>query len=254
MARGVLMTWLWKRSAKKHHLHLICEADGGESLSRGIQRISSRIARALNEYFDRKGQPSCTVGARTGVRSRLGLMNSSLLLVGLGKALFGIFVGALGIFAAARTLHRLLGSGSTDSGQREGNLAIGIFKAGSLLALGILLQHGVSATFNAMDLLYRDATITLVAVRRFTTFALVHLSLSIVVSAAVLALGTWVFTRLTRGVDELAEIRKGNAAPAVVLAAVMIVLALMTAPGLQMALDGLLPLPQLGRDEVSGPT
>ena len=37
-----------------------------------------------------------------------------------------------------------------------------------------------------------------------------------------------------------------------VMAAVMVVLALMTAPGLQMALDGLLPLPTLGRDEVAG--
>ncbi|MCO4763493.1 MAG: DUF350 domain-containing protein, partial [Myxococcales bacterium] len=64
----------------------------------------------------------------------------------------------------------------------------------------------------------------------------------------VLAFGTGVFSRLTRGVDELQEIREGNVAPALVLAAVMVVLALLAAPGLQMALDGLLPLPELGRD------
>jgi uncharacterized membrane protein YjfL (UPF0719 family) len=179
-------------------------------------------------------------------------MNLSLLLVGLAKAAFGIVVGAVGIFVASRALHRLIGSGSTDTGQREGNVAIGVLKAGSLVALGILLQHAVSATFDAMDLLYRDADLTAKALGRLGTYAALHVGLSIVVSAVVLALGTWLFMHLTRGVDEMKEIRGGNIAPAVVLAAVMVVLAMMTAPGLQMALDGLLPLPTLARDQVAG--
>ena len=182
------------------------------------------------------------------------LMNISLLLVGLAKALFGILVGAVGIFAAARALHRLLGSGKTDKETKAGNLAIGILKAGSLIALGILLQHAVTATFDAMDLMYRDQQITSLTFGKFATYASVHLGVSVAVSAVVLALGTFLFTKLTRGVNEMEEIRKGNTAPAVVLAAVMIVLALMTAPGLQMALDGLLPLPELGRDQVAGPS
>jgi uncharacterized membrane protein YjfL (UPF0719 family) len=180
-------------------------------------------------------------------------MNSSMVLVGLAKAAFGIIVGALLIFVASRALHRMLGAGSTDEEQREGNLAVGILTAGSLIALGIMLRHAVMATFNAADLMYRDAEITLVAVRRVGSYALVHLGLSSVLSAVVLALGTWIFSKLTRGVDEMEEIRKGNASPALVLAAVMVVLALLTAPGLQMALDGLLPLPQLGRDMLEAP-
>jgi uncharacterized membrane protein YjfL (UPF0719 family) len=180
-------------------------------------------------------------------------MNTSLLLVGLAKALFGLLVGAAGIFIAARALHRLLGSGETDEHTKAGNNAFGVFKAGSLVALGILLQPAVSATFDAMDLLYRDQELTFVAVRRFFTYAGIHVGLSVVVSACVLALGTFLFTKLTKGVDELSEIRKGNLAPAMVLAAVMVVMALMTAPGLRTALDGLLPLPTLGRHEVTGP-
>jgi REP element-mobilizing transposase RayT len=43
-------------SIRKDHLHLICEADSTLAVSRGIQRIASRIARALNQYFDRKGR------------------------------------------------------------------------------------------------------------------------------------------------------------------------------------------------------
>ena len=181
-------------------------------------------------------------------------MNGALLLVGLAKALFGLLVGAAGIFVAARALHRLIGSGKTDEHTKAGNNAVGILKAGSLIALGILLQPAVNATFDAMDLLYRDQELSMVALRRFVTYGLLHVGLSVVVGALVLALGTWLFTKLTRGVDEMSEIKAGNLAPALVLAAVMVVMALMTAPGLRTALDGLLPLPTLGRDQVVAPS
>jgi uncharacterized membrane protein YjfL (UPF0719 family) len=74
------------------------------------------------------------------------------------------------------------------------------------------------------------------------------------VGAAALAIGAFLFSRLTRGVDEIAQIRKGNVAPAIVLGTVMVVIALMVAPGLETALDGLLPLPTLARDEVVAPS
>jgi hypothetical protein len=48
-------------------------------------------------------------------------------------------------------------------------------------------------------------------------------------------------------------VRKGNIAPAIMLGAVLVVLALATAPGLEVALQGLIPLPQLGKDELIAP-
>lgn len=181
-------------------------------------------------------------------------MDTSLLLFGLAKVVFGIFVGAVGIFIASRGLHRLLGSGEIDSQTKEGNLAIGVLKAGSLVALGMLFQHPVSATFSAFDLMYSGGMLEGGALVKVLVYALSHLGLSIVVSASVLALGTMIFTALTRGVDEMEEIRKGNVAPAIVLSAVMVVLALLTSPGLDNALQGLLPLPELGRDQVIVPS
>ncbi len=181
-------------------------------------------------------------------------MNLALVVVGLLKALFGVIVGAAGIFVSSRALHRLLGSGALDASQREGNVAVGVLKAGSLIALGLLLQHAVVSTFDALDLMYRDAAIDGTALRHIFTYAALHVGVTVVVGACVLALGTMLFTRLTRDVDEMAEIRRGNVAPAIVLAAVMVVLAVMTAPGLQMTLEGLIPLPELGRDLISGPS
>lgn len=43
-------------SIQGNHLHLIAEGDDTQALSRGIQRLASRIARTLNKRFGRKGR------------------------------------------------------------------------------------------------------------------------------------------------------------------------------------------------------
>ena len=43
-------------SVQNDHLHLICEARNRESLSRGIQGLSTRIAKGLNRFWQRKGK------------------------------------------------------------------------------------------------------------------------------------------------------------------------------------------------------
>ena len=82
-------------------------------------------------------------------------------------------------------------------------------------------------------------------------YGVVHSTTALAMGAAVLVFGTRGFVRLTPDTDELAEIRAGNVARAVVLAAVMIVLALLAEQGLETLLDALLPLPTLGRDLVA---
>jgi uncharacterized membrane protein YjfL (UPF0719 family) len=181
-------------------------------------------------------------------------MTPSLALIGIGKVLFGILVGAAGIFCASRLLRRILRWSDGDAELQRGNVAAAALEGSALLAFGLLVQHAVSSTFSAMDLMYRGQPIAAPMLLRFGVYGLVHAGVSLLVGTGALAIGAWVFVRLTRGVDEIAEVRKGNLAPALVLGAVMVVMALVTAPGLQTALDGLLPLPKLDRDEYQAPS
>ena len=41
---------------RSNHLHLVCEAEDRQSLSRGVQRLCSRMARALNRLLGRTGR------------------------------------------------------------------------------------------------------------------------------------------------------------------------------------------------------
>lgn len=170
-------------------------------------------------------------------------MNLILVAVGLSKVVFGGLVAALGIWLAFRGLHRLLGTDPTGD-LRTGNVAAGVVHAASLLALGLLVQNAVNATFDAVDLTFRGP-VAPSALLRLTVFALLHVGVSLLVGTGVLALGVLLFDKITPGLDELAEVRRGNVALALVLAAILLVLALLTAPGLQATLNGLIPFPEL---------
>jgi len=171
-------------------------------------------------------------------------MNLLLVAIGLSKVVFGGLVAALGIWLAFRGLNRLLGMDPTVD-LRHGNVAAGIVHAASLLALGLLVQNAVGATFDAVDLTFRGSSLQPLMLVRLTFFALTHVGVSLLVGTGVLALGMLLFDRITPGVDELAEVRRGNVALALVLAAILLVLALLTAPGLQATLNGLIPFPEL---------
>lgn len=175
-------------------------------------------------------------------------MNKTLLWFGLAKVGFGVVVGAFGVFLGLRLLSLLLRQKDADTELGKGNIAVGILQAASVLSLGLLLQHAVTATFDAMDLLYRGREFVPAMLGRFAVYATLHVGLSLIIGSLVMALGVSIYGRLTRGVDELAEVRRGNPAPALVLACVIVVLALVVEPGLRAALDGLLPLPVLPRD------
>lgn len=179
-------------------------------------------------------------------------MNLLLVAVGLTKVVFGGLVAALGIRFAFRGLNRLLDTDPTPDLQK-GNVAAGIVHAASLLALGLLVQNAVSATFDAVDLTVRDPQPHVLLWLRLGFFAVLHVGVSLLVGSGVLALGVLLFDKMTPGLDELAEVRRGNVALALVLAAVLVVIALLTAPGLQATLNGLIPFPELPSSALRAP-
>lgn len=181
-------------------------------------------------------------------------MNRALLMTGLAKIGFGVLVGAFGIFVAMRLLQRLLRTHDADGEIARGNVAVGLVEAASVVALGLLAQQAVSATFEAMDLLYRGQRFSMTIFVRFWVYAAVHVGAALLVGAVVLGVGVRLFERLTRGVDELAEVRRGNVASALVVAGMIVVMSLMAAPGLRAVLDGMLPIPELPRDVLPMPS
>jgi len=63
--------------------------------------------------------------------------------------------------------------------------------------------------------------------------SIVQLALAVVLSALAAYLGLWVFSRSTPGLDEWSELRRGNPAVGVVMAAVVVGVAIILRPALQ---------------------
>ena len=170
-------------------------------------------------------------------------MSTVLLLIGLAKIAFGLIVAVAGILLASRILSLAMGLPRVERSLARGNLAIAILESAAVISLALLCRHSVSATFAAMDFLYGGADFSPAMLPAFVGYALVHVGVALGLGAACVAGGVLAYAALTRHVDELGEVSQGNPAPALTVAATMIAIAMMTAPGLQTVLDGLLPMP-----------
>jgi uncharacterized membrane protein YjfL (UPF0719 family) len=173
-----------------------------------------------------------------------------LLGIGIAKILVGAATAVTGVWLATWLLGKLLGFGSVQHELKKGNNAVAVVVGSAILSLGLLAQHGIMAAFDAMDLLVRGSGPVVSLIPWVVGYGLVHIGASLLLGIGAISVGSWIFTGLTREVDEVSEVRNGNVAPALVLGAMMVLMAIMMGPGLQGTLEGLLPWPSLGRFEV----
>ena len=180
-------------------------------------------------------------------------MDLTLLLTGVIKLGFSLLVGIIGITTAARIVKRVNGLTDLNESLRDNNAAVGVSLAAAIISIGILIAPAISGTFNALQLLSYTAEYWL-DITWVVLYAIVHVLAALLLGALVISLGTQIAIRLTPDIDEIEEIRKGNLSCALLMAAIMVTLALLAQEGLQMVLDGMLPMPTLARDSVIGPS
>lgn len=103
---------------------------------------------------------------------------------------------------------------------RQGNPAIGIVLGATIIAVAIVLKPALevnTAPWDVGQALYA----------RVLLAQAMQIALGLVFSAIALALAVFLFATLTRGIDEIAELRRGNLAVASLLAGVLIGVGLM---------------------------
>lgn len=158
------------------------------------------------------------------------------------KLFIGIGLGGLGVVLAYRLLSRLLVT--ADGPPFEENPAAGLLHGSALVSLGLLVRQVLGALYDTIDLFLLRGDF-LKTLPRVLLLGGLHIGLALALGSALLAMGVWLFNWLTPGIDEVAAVRAGKIAPALVLGAILITLALLAAPGLEAVLSGLIPYPQL---------
>lgn len=125
---------------------------------------------------------------------------------------------------------------------REGNTAVGITLAGVVIGLAIILQPAVAGALpSTVGRMAPDVEPGLLPILLLVVM-LVRAFLGLVLGAGAILFSIWLFLRLTRDIDELAELRQGNQAVGIMLAGGVIAISLLVSPVVAGITDWLLPL------------
>lgn len=172
-------------------------------------------------------------------------MTEGMVAIGLTKIAVAVFLTVFGAALGALLILRAVGIKDMGSYLREGNLAVALLFSSSTAAIAIMLNVAARATFTAIDLLRYDSNeLDLLSILLYGSG---HLSIALITGVIVIVVGLKTVMLVTRHFDEIQEIRNQNVAAALMLSTFILILAFLVSPGLQTLLDGILPLPQLGR-------
>jgi uncharacterized membrane protein YjfL (UPF0719 family) len=104
---------------------------------------------------------------------------------------------------------------------RQGNIAVGIVVAAIVIAVAVVLRPALSVNTATWD-------VGSAWVFRVLLAQAIQLAVGLVLAVITLAVSLYLFASLTRGIDEVEEIKQGNLAVAGVLAGVVLGVGLMT--------------------------
>lgn len=109
---------------------------------------------------------------------------------------------------------------------RQGNPAVGIVLGAAVVAVAIVLMPALEVSTSLWDA-GQDLYIRVLLAQA------VQIVIGLVLSAAALGLAMYLFAALTRGLDEIAELKRGNVAVAGLLAGVLIGVGLMVSQAVE---------------------
>ena len=152
------------------------------------------------------------------------------LLLGLAQLAIAIILSAIAAYLAFYLFQWFTRNLDEWEELRQGNPAVGIVLGAIVLAVAIVLRPAFSVNTDLWDLgrnLYF----------RVLLAEALQLAVGLVLAVITLALALYLFATLTRGIDEVEELKKGNLAIAGLLAGVVISVALMVSQAVAQLMD-----------------
>ncbi|MFA4956693.1 MAG: DUF350 domain-containing protein [Candidatus Methanoperedens sp.] len=151
-------------------------------------------------------------------------------IVGILQLVIAIILAVVALYIGFSVLGKITKGIDEEKEIAKGNTAVGILVASVFIAIGIVVQSGVSGIsvgiLQAMKVgILSGGGIAILLV------SILQLVLGIVLAIAAIYLALNVLDRLTKGIDEFAELKKGNVAVALEMAGVIITVAIIIQSG-----------------------
>jgi len=152
-------------------------------------------------------------------------------IVGLVQLIIAIIFSVIALYIGFFTLSKITKEIDAEKELLKGNPAVGIIVAAVFVAIGLVVQSGVSGlSFGigkaaSVGLLSLDGILAIGA-------AFVQLILGIILSIAGIYLALYILDKLTKDIKEFEEVKKGNIAVALMMAGVIITVAYIIQSGI----------------------
>lgn len=153
-------------------------------------------------------------------------------LLGLAIALIQLFVGLgfamLAVYAGIRIFDKLTTGLDEMAELRRGNVAVGVLMGGVILAYATVIAGGVASLTNVvLNIGGQSIAETAIAL----VGGLVNLLIGLGLASFAITLALRMFGKITKDIDEQAELRRGNLAVAFLLAAILLATATVISSG-----------------------
>jgi uncharacterized membrane protein YjfL (UPF0719 family) len=123
------------------------------------------------------------------------------------------------------------------------NVAFAILSASILFSVGYILSSIVQPTLNAIRTLGESSKSSMEFMSKSTQYTLLFVGVGFLVAFVVIILGLYLFTLLTRNINEFEEIGKNNIAVGILTGVIIIVIAIFVKDSVGFLLESLSPYP-----------
>ena len=155
------------------------------------------------------------------------LMNAVL---GLVQLVIAILFAVIALYIGFSVLNWITRGIDEEKELAKGNVAVGILVASVFVAIALVVQSGVSGLSVGLNKALSIGILTGDGISA-VVIAILQLILGIVLAIGAIYLALNILDRLTRGVEEFEELKKGNVAVALEMAGVIIAVAVIIQSG-----------------------
>jgi len=150
--------------------------------------------------------------------------------VGLIQLVIAIIFAVVALYIGFAVLGKITKGIDEEKELAKGNVAVGIFVASVFVAIALVVQSGVSGLSHGIS---KAMSVGLLSIEGLLDIgvAFVQLILGIVLAIAAIYLALNILDKLTKGVEEFEELKKGNVAVALEMAGVIIAVAVIIQSG-----------------------
>jgi uncharacterized membrane protein YjfL (UPF0719 family) len=150
--------------------------------------------------------------------------------VGLIQLIISIIFAVLALYIGFAVLSKINKNMDEEKEIARGNVAVGIIVAAVFVAIALVVQSGVSGLSVGINKAINVGILSVDGLLAIGT-AFIQLILGIVLAVGAIYLALYVLDKLTKGVDEFSEIKKGNVAVALMMGGVIIAVAVIIQSG-----------------------